>query len=263
MVSKVLICPVGIYLERVWKSIVRSGADKIYLISDTKPEYRIIKEVRSRLEERIKNLNSKVIKKEADFSSLEDIYRVFVGIIERERAENPYVRIQIDLSSTTKMAWHVASNLAASYGLTLTYVPGVKKLAAETIKKRYETQKDDPGGDVQELTPALFTYKEEPLSKDEVRVLYKIENKYYESVNRLIEELADDEGKEFTKAYEKRFLRVVHDLEEKKLVSGMERGRVKVVRLTGVGRGVVKGLREADKCLKEEGLKSLIESLYV
>ena len=265
LANKVLVAPVGIYQQRVWKSIVRSGADKIYLISDSKPEYSITKTIADTLEKEITTkLMAEVLQKEADFSKLEDIYRVFIGIIERERAENPDVKMILDVTSTTKEATIIASNLASPYKITISYVPGKGKISKEIVEKRYQLEKDDLGGEIQEILPALSMPEGSALSKEEAKVLYKIAKKHYESFNELIEELSEEEGiHSVSDAYKKRLLRTAQDLEGKRLIKSEERGRVKLVELTEEGKGIVKGLIEANEELKKERLKPLLELLYV
>lgn len=246
MASKVLIVPAGLYEKRVWKTIVRSGADKIYLIYDSKPEYKITKEIADKLARQIKGtLMAKVISKKADFSNIEDIYRVFVYLIEKERLENPFIDITLDTTSTTKEAWHVASNLANAYGCSISYVPGISKISEGAVKKRYELEKDDPGGKHKLLLPTLSIPAVSPLTEDEIRVLNKVVSKSYGSVSELIEDLAKENGaSSIDDAYRKRIMRVVRGLEEKRLIMTEERGRTKTMWLTVEGKGIAKGLAD-------------------
>lgn len=263
MANRVLIIPVGYYRERVWKSIVRSGADKIYLIIDQKPEYKVTKEVAFEIEKRIKkaNLIARVLKKQADLSSRPDVYRILIGIIERERAENPDVKLIVDLTSTTKIVLLGASNLAGAYGVTLTYVPGTKKLSEDFIRKLYETQKDDIGGEIQEIEPVFSIREGNPLVKDEISVLYKLDLKTYQSIIELIKELAAEEGiKTLKDAYEKNMLRTIRGLERKGLINSREWGRAKQIELSEIGKGAVKGLKEADHSLRKSHLMPLIHA---
>jgi hypothetical protein len=251
----VLVIPVGIYQERVWKSIIRSGAQKIYLMTDQKPEYSVTENVAKVLRTRIsKMLMADVVEMKADFSDIESIYRVLIYAIEKERSEDPFVEILLDTTSTTKEAWHAASNLADAYGYTVSYVPGVQKISKETVEKRYEMEKDDPGGEVDSFLPTLSMPTGNPLSDSEMSVLCKIRGKTYNSVSDLIAELAKQEGlNQVDDAYEKRFLRVVRCLEDKRLLIGAKgNGRTKSVQLTKEGRGVAEGLIEA-KVFSEVG----------
>lgn len=248
MTKKVLVIPVGIYQERAWKSIVRSGAQRIYLITDSKPEYSVTKNVAQLLGTRIdETLMADVVRMEADFSDIEDIYRVLIHTIEKERSEDPFVEILLDTTSSTKEAWHVASNLADAYGYVVSYVPGVQKISEEIVQKRYEMEKDDPGGEVVIFLPTLSMPTGNPLSDSEVSVLCRIRGKTYNSVSELIEELAKQEGLDrVDDSYEKRFLRVVRSLEEKRLLVGLKgNGRTKSVQLTKEGKGIAKGLIDA------------------
>jgi hypothetical protein len=257
MTRKVLVIPVGIYQERVWKSLVRSGAQRIYLIWDSKPEYCVTKDVARDLETRIKGtLMADVIKIEADFSDIEDIYRVFTYVIEKERSEDPFVQVLLDTTSTTKEAWHVASNLADAYGYAIAYVPGMQKISEKVVRKRYELEKDDPGGEVEIFLPTLSMPTGNPLSESEISVLCKVGEKMYNSVSDLIVELAKHEGlSQVDDAYEKRFLRVVRGLEERRLLIGAKaNGRTKSIQLTKEGRGIAKGLIDAKVCSSEKSV---------
>jgi len=263
LARKTLIAPVGIYQERVWKSIIRSGADKVYLITDSKQEYEVTTKVASELAVRSKELlmvNPVIVS--ADLSDIKDIYRAFIYIIEKERFENPSVDIILDTTAATKKAWHAASNIASAYGYTVSYVPGKKKISRSLVEERYKAEKDDPGGDVEVLLPALCIPTGNALSKDEIKVLCKLANKSYNSVTELIEELEKEEQLDKPKnAYEKKILRIVRGLEDKKVITGEEIGRTKRIRLTNEGEGIARGLIELDKELKKKGL-SLIASLY-
>jgi len=253
--KRVLIIPVGIYQERVWKSIVRSGAQRIHLIWDSKPEYSITEKVAKELRKRVsETLMAGVIESNADFSDVEDIYRVLICSIERERSEDPFVEIALDTTSTTKEAWHVISNLADAYGYAISYVPGIQKMSEETVRKRYGLEKDDSGGEVEIFLPTLSMPTGNPLSDSEASVLCKIGGRTYNSVTDLIEELAKEAGLDkVIDAYEKKFLRVVRDLEEKRLLIGAKaNGRTKSIQLTREGRGIAKGLSEAKICLEEK-----------
>ena len=251
MTRRVLLIPVGVYQERVWKSIVRSGAQRIYLLWDSKPEYSVTEDVADGLEKRVKDtLMAEVIKNKADFSDVEDIYRIFTYVIEIERGEDPFVEILLDTTSTTKEAWHVASNLADAYGYPIVYVPGMLKISEKIVRRRYELEKDDPGGEVQVFLPTLSMPTGNPLNESESMVLCKIGEKTYDSVSGLIQELAKNEGMtQVDDAYEKRFLRVVRDLEEKRLLIGAKaNGRTKSIQLTKEGRGIARGLTDSKIC---------------
>lgn len=264
LARKTLIAPVGIYQERVWKSIIRSGADKVYLITDSKEEYEITKKVADELASRTKKLlmaDPTIVS--ADLSDIKDIYRTFIYIVEKERVRDPSVEIILDTTAATKKAWHVASNIASAYGCLVSYVPGKKKMSKALIEERYEVEKDDPGGEVEVLLPALSIPTGNPLSDEEIKVLWKLKNKTYGSVIELIEELAKEEQLDkLNDAYEKRILRIVRDLETKRLLIGeKETTRTKRVRLTREGEGIAQGLIEANEALKREGMP-LIKSLY-
>jgi hypothetical protein len=260
--NKILIIPVGLYIERVWKSIVRSGADKIYLITDSKPEYEVTEEAASEIEKRIQkaNLIAKVTKKKADLSSRQEVYKILIAIIERERAENPYIRTIIDLTSTTKVLMLAASNLAGAYGIMLTYTPGTKKLSKTFIRELYQVHREDLGGEVQEIEPVFSIPEGNPLTKDEIRILHKLDQGAYPSIIQLIRELADQEGIEkVVDAYEKNMLRTIRELERKGLTKSRELGRTKQIELSDVGKGVVMGLNEAEQALEKDHLQPLLQ----
>jgi hypothetical protein len=252
MVQKVVIAPVGIYEERVWKSILRSGAQKVYLIYDKKPEYEITRRVAKDLAERVvKTLMIEAIELGADFADLEDIYRVLIFAIEKERRENPFVEIVLDTTASTKKGWHAAANIANAYGYVISYVPGRKKVSKNIVEKRYQLEKDDLGDEVEILQPALSIPSRSPLSEDEIAVLCKLKSKMYSSITQLIDDIVKERGTLKDNSVEKRFLRVVRDLEEKKLlISEKGNGRTKSIQLTREGRGVATGLSEIGKTLR-------------
>jgi len=251
--SKILIAPVGLYEQRLWKAIVRSGAERIYLITESKSEYKITKTIAENLEKRIKtDLVAEVERKEADFSKFEDIYRVFVGIIEKEKAVDRNARIILDVTSTTKEAALVATNLASLYNLTISYVPGRKKVSAEFVERRYQYEKDDPGSEYTELFLALSGIRWSGFNNDELKVLYKVANERFESVNDLIGKLSEEGINSKDEAYKKRILRAVHALEEKGLILGEEIGRAKMIELTDVGKGIIEGIKEASEDLEKK-----------
>lgn len=262
MARKVLIAPVGIYKQRVWKSIVRSGADKVYLISDSKPDYEITADVAHELEEQTRtNLTGiSIVRREADFADIRDIYRAFVAAIERERAENPYVEITLDATSTTKEAYFAACNLAISYDLEISYVPGAKKTSEKIVRQRFEMEKGDPGGQIRKMLPTLWIPKGNPLREDHMRVLCKIVDNSYNSINDLVENLGKDEGVVPSDAYKKRFLRSILDLEQMRLVRSKEIGRVKLIAPTDEGKGIARGIKEAARDLERNGIKPVITS---
>ncbi len=261
MDRKALIAPVGTYEQRLWRAISKSGADSIYLITESKPEYEITKTIASNLETRIKeNLFCKIERKDANFSSFQDIYRVFVGIIETERQIDPSVRITLDVTSTTKESALVAANLAGLYNLTISYVPGgAKKDSKEIIEQRYRLLKDDPGSDYKEVSlgrPGVWC----KFSEEEQQLLYKIgEKKVFNSVSDLISsqlEVADLKNAE--SGDKKRLQRIVDDLEEKGIISCEEYGKNKSLKPTEAGEGIYLGLKEANEMLKAKGKQALV-----
>lgn len=262
---KVLIAPVGTYEQRLWRAIGKAGADCVYLITESKSEYEITKTIAKNLEKQIKKAFpfESVETKEADFAAFDDIYRVFVGIIETERAIDPNVRVILDVTSTTKESTLVATNLASLYNLTISYVPGgVKKDSKELIEQRYHQLKDDMGSEYKEISLGLPGIGWSKFSAEEMKLLYEIsqEKNNIDSVSTLIgKHLGVADLKTVDSADKKRVQRAVYSLEEKGLISGEEAGRAKTLELTEAGNGVILGIKEADAELRKRGKAGLIE----
>jgi len=254
----VLIAPVGLYKARLWKAIVRSGANKIYLIKERKSEYdkitsEIAKEFKKQIEEGL--LRECDMDESADFTDLEDIYRVFTKIMEKERRKNPEASFMIDITSTTKEGALVAGSIAALWGARVVYVPSAIKTKAtlDELRSIYEEQTKDKGLDFSEVRIPQVPFKKAVLSDFEKKVLGKIlelcrrqeEGKSVQIkqiMNELFPHYSSEEEKE---AFVKRCYRCIDVLAGKGLVQIEGAGRRKRVTLTLAGRGIARGLEES------------------
>lgn len=260
-----MIVPVGLYQERVWRSITRSGANRIYMLLDSKPEYIAEDMVYRELEGRIKQMglpDINVIKKQADLTSFEDIYRVYTEIIVKERTLDSTVKLVLDVTSCPREVTLVVPSLATTYGTEVTFVPGKEKVTKPAVDDQYRHQKDDSGGDYKEFTPG-----QTELSVDEIAIMSKyyqqaISGRRYNSVNDVIKEIGEARGKRILPdAEKKRYLRVVRELESRRLLTSSSVGRTKTIDLTEIGRGLIRGITEADAELKREGSKQIISGM--
>ena len=265
MSDKVAIVPIGLYKERVLKAIARSGANRVYMLLDDKPEFEVEKEVFSELEERLKGLglrDMEIIKKTANLTQDRDIYRVYVGLIKKERREDPNVKFVLDVTACPKEVTLIVQSLANAYGATVAHVPGKEKITKKIIDERYKIEKEDPGGDYTEVH-----YGFTDVTQDEIMVLQKCYDKrvsglVYGSVNDMISEIAKDQRvKQPSDAYRKKYLRIVRNLAERQLLTSVASGRTKSVDLTDIGLGVIEGIRDASPQLGKGGKDPLVKEL--
>jgi len=243
----VLIAPVGLYTKRLWRAIVESKANKIYLVRELKPGYttitsKIANEFKGQIEKFL--LRKCNIDEAADFTNLEDIYRVFTKIIEKEKHENPEASFMIDITSTTKEGALVAGNIAALWGARVVYVPSKIKTEAtpDEIRKIYEEQSKDEGLPLSEVAIPRAPFKKSVLSDDEKKLLKTIHQQgEHVKVKQIISRLCNKKDVASVKKYH-RYLDV---LASKGLAQIEREGREKRVTLTLAGKGIARGLMES------------------
>jgi len=232
------------------------------MVLDNKPEYTAEELVYKELTGRIRQLGLNdldVIKKQADLTSFEDIYRVYTEIIEKERTLDSTVSLVLDVTSCPREVSLLVPGLANTYRAKVTLVPGKEKITKSAVDEQYRRQKDDSGADYKVLPPS-----QTELSADEIAILSKyyqqaISGRRYNSVNDVIKEIGENRGNSsLTDAEKKRYLRVVRELESRELLTSSNVGRSKTIDLTEIGRGLIRGITGADAELKREGKKQLI-----
>jgi len=249
----VFIAPVTTYEGRVWKSLVRSGADKIYLIKEKRESF---KEAADEITKSLKQNATKYlmisgnnidISREVDLSKPEETYEAFTEIIEREKSREG--KILIDVTSATMEASVTALSLAKLYGnVEVWYTPPSESISKEAIKKRVEilkAEKTDLGGE----PIRMDKFPSGKLISDEIRALLKInEHGSYNSIVEFANELGVGTGKKDTKDARQRYwTRLINELEEKGLVEIGISGRASSIKLTNIGLGVSKGILKSSK----------------
>lgn len=256
MVNTVLIAPVGIYETRVWKSILRSGAEKIYLIKGKGPYAKATTRLSSSLKSKLvkylmlqeNQINDEEI---VDFTNFREIYRTFSKIIELERHENKGVNVIIDISSTTKEATLVCSLLSFLYDINISFVPPAKKASESVIQKRLERDQEDSDEGKEYMIIKMRSGK--GLSSDEIRALEKAySHRGYESMVDFIKDMAKEDQKNgFDSKYKRHWIRILHALEDKGLIRIYEMGITKSFNLTDAGEGILEGVQKARKKMKK------------
>jgi len=254
--TSVLILPVGLYHRRVWKSLIRSGAQKIFLLTGKGPYKDATTDFAKRIEADIraylmpKNPKTAVKIKEVDFSNPKEIYRTYARIIQSERKEDKDTRIIIDVSSTPMEGALASTLLGELYTADISYVPPKLKRTDEIVARR-----------IKELTEEQEDEGEEPivvevgrwqgLEPDEVQALRKIYDnggRAYGSMTEFIRSIAEDEKPKRDPAdlaYKRAWIRVIHRLQEKGLVRILDtEGPAKPFRITEAGEGVLEGIRD-------------------
>jgi sulfite reductase beta subunit-like hemoprotein len=249
----ILLAPVGLYEERLWRAIVESEADKIYLIKERKSAYnRVTSEIAETFKERIEKYLYRECDSDesADFTDLEDIYRVFTKIIEKERRINDKASFKIDITSTTKECALVAGSIATLWGARITYVPSKSKIEVtyDELKRDYAKLAKDEGMHIIEIEIPRASSKRSILTEFEKNILKLI---YLQGIGNIrVKQIIDicmqtfhseRKGKE---AFAKKCHRYIDILAEKGLIRIEGGGRRKIATLTQTGRGIAKGLVE-------------------
>src|SRR5215831_7840109 len=187
----VLIVPLGFDVERVAKSIFRSGASRTYLIFSARKSYE------SYANEKLPVLDSlsKFIKieefDEADFTNISDIYRSLTKALYVAKDENPGSRILFDITSTTKECVLAIFAIAQFENLQVTYMPksfqnDIEK--SEGLDKRVPDKSSDYGEE--RIIFNLPKAKGGPLSDEETIMLYRIfDHQGYDSMKSLIDDI--------------------------------------------------------------------------
>lgn len=255
MVTKVLIAPVGINKTRLQKSILRSGAQRLYLIKGKGEYSEITQEVcdslKNALIEYLMFPKDQILEEEpVDFHDFKDIYRVFAKIIEKEKYRDKDSEITIDISSTTKEATIVSSLLGSLYDVSLSYVPPQEKASPETLRKRLAKEGSDSGGEY----ILIKIRQSKGLSKDERLALKRVyEHKGYESMTAFIGDIAKEKQKDVGQKHKRYWIRLLHKLEDKGLIRVYEGfGLTKSFNLTPAGEGILQGIIEFEREVSRE-----------
>ncbi|MDG6904490.1 MAG: hypothetical protein JRN20_01750 [Nitrososphaerota archaeon] len=244
---KVLLMPVGFYQERLWKSILKSAANRIYFIIDSKePFAKFERSVLSELKKRIIHSrlpDTEIYEVSGDMTNTEEIYKVYIGILGKESKLNLGAEFILDLTASSKQLTLIVSELWRAYGGFISIVPGQSKLKESVMKERLTNERDDPGASYIELRP-VFTKP----SDEETYVLSKYfererTGKPYASVMEAIQDLLDKKkGEDILGKVKKKYLRIVREMVSKGLLTSNTIGRSKSVGLTELGRGIIEGI---------------------
>lgn len=261
MTNKVLILPVGLYRKRVWKSLVRSGAQKVYLLSGKGAYEDQTNKFAQELESDVRGYlmprepKASVLQRSVDFEKQKEVYRAYAKIIQMERKKDSNAHIIIDITSTTMEATIASTRLAQIYGAELSYVPPKLKRTEEIVKKRIEELSDEQKDEGEEPI-SVELGKWGGLEAVEVEALRNIcagGQRTYESITEFIHSVTSgNEPKRKASAAQKRhWIRVIHRLEEKGLIRILDKaGAVKPFAPTEAGEGVMAGIADY---MKETG----------
>jgi hypothetical protein len=250
--EKILIAPVGMYKERLRKSILNSGAQRVYLIKESKGELKeITEDIATILCEELEGYTIQEFHfEEADFSSLQDIYHIFTKIIEKEKSND----ITIDVTSTTKESVLVASWLRQLYNVSISFVPSSLKRSPELLTKRIDElkkgkDKPDKGGEYIRFRNSGKEKDKSGFTSEDIYLLKKLHGKkMYKSMSDLASEIVVEKKikKKDQPALKKYWIRLINKLEDLSLIH-VESGRRKArpLWLTEAGTGIIQGIEEA------------------
>jgi len=253
--KKVLIAPVGAYKKRVWRAIVESGAKQVYLIKERKNGWkqvteRYVSEFSRKVREDL--FSECDCSESADFTDCEDICRVFVKIIEKERViQNNMVSFLIDITSTTKEGALIAGTVAQLYGANIVYVPGKtkKEKTLSEIEQEFLSEAEDEGEPMREIKLPRPVRKAKPISILETKILERVLKGEGSEIRirDIIKTLSKEKSPTVKdpESFSKKCHRYTQILCDRGLVEINGVGRSKRLVLTELGRGVAKGIQES------------------
>lgn len=236
--KRILIIPVGLYVNRVEKSIVKLKPDSITLVVTTEPS-------KNERWKEVTKENCKVIMEDIDvFYEKEDIKvgeitvdeysKSLVGLwreIHRIREKIPKSKIWIDVTSAPK-AFTIAAALVTTFfkDVILRYVPSKK---GKNPDKYPDYLQSDPGNTPQEW----YLPRTSQLDDLEKRILVSLDKKG-EKVKGS-EDLLDELNLDHSKSGRIKLGRLLSKIEKKGLIT-QERlsGREKIVELTEAGKAL-------------------------
>jgi hypothetical protein len=246
-----MIAPVGVYQQRVWKSIIRSGAQQIHLLTAKVGPYKDITSSFARTLEadarRYLMLRAPraVERHEVDFSDVRDIYRTYAKIIEDERKQDEKTEIVLDVTSTPMEGVFASTLLAQLYDATLSYVPPKAKLSEKVVEKRIaELAAEQTDEGEEPLTVEVGKWR--GLDSNEFRALkhiYQTNSKGYGSIAEFTKSIAkEDQKSPSDAAFKRNWNRVVHALAEKELIQMVRNTNgSSSFSLTAAGEGIFQG----------------------
>jgi hypothetical protein len=250
----VLIAPIGYYQNRLAKSILRSAADKVYLIKAEGPE--LLKKYTADVADEFKKRYGKMLtindEESADFQNAMKVYKVFAKIIETEKLVDLNSEFIIDSTSTT-MPGHIAASLIAQlYDLKISYVYPQEKLSRlnslrmDDFLRETEVERLDPGGEYLQ-----YKLKTAPFGEEETMILERMSQKEYDSIRSLVSAIGREAQRVSPGATKKYWGRIVHELQDLGLVE-LSGERRKSPRLTGRGQKLVEGIMKAREKAKKK-----------
>lgn len=232
-----LIIPVGLYLNRVEKSIVKLKPDKLTLIVTKEPRKNEQWEevTRKNCEKIIDDIDVFYEEEEVKVGEItvENYRKSLVGLwreILKIRGETPESRIWIDVTSAPK-AFTIAAALVTTFfnKVILRYIPSKK---GKNPDKYPEYLKSDPGNAPQEW----HLPRTSQLDEKEKKILVALSKR--RGMIQGSEELLDILNFEHTKSDRIRLGRLLSGLEKRRLITQKKFGREKIIELTEAGKAL-------------------------
>jgi len=240
----VLIAPVGYYENRLWASIFRSGAEKVYLVKSEGPLKKITDYLADSLRSKLGPCAQVIDLETADFSNLSSVYKTFVKIVARELSTTENTKVIIDITSTTKEAAIAATLISQLFDVTISYVPRKEKLkwiasyrSPEAFLEEKKVDREDQGAGYLQ-----YRIKASPLGDDEITALKTVHMKDFDSMNDLINYIGEVKKSPTDSAFQKYWSRVIHRLRDRGLLETVGETKAKQVRLTEIGSGLIEGI---------------------
>jgi hypothetical protein len=250
------LAPVGYYESRLAKSILKSAADKVYLIRAEAPK--VLKEYTAKVVDEFKEKFGKMLiidgEESADFLDAMEVYKVYSKIIEAEKLIDPNTEFIIDVTSTTKEGTIAATLIAQLYNIKISYTFPQKKLSwlnspnmdMEKFKTETEIERLDPGGKYLQ-----YNLKALPLGEEEIMILEKMAQKEYDSIRSLVNAIGKEAQRATPGATKKYWGRIVRELQDIGLVE-LSGERYKRPTLSERGRKLVEGIKEGREVVKKK-----------
>ena len=258
----VLVAPVGWYRKRLERSILKSQADKVYLVGESRPglEQNITSHIAGQLREKFSAVDIDS-DETANFHNFADVYKVFTKIVQLEKLLDNSSEILLDITSATKEGAIAASLTSQVFDVHISYVPpSDKKLRSKSkdVEEMLESMRDE----VEDQGGGYLRYKVRPVSTDEdsliaMKSIYRHQG---ETMGGIIERIQREVGtrgvsKEGSYKYWNRVLRA---LSEQELVEVRQEDGVRVS-LSETGGPFMSGMIDAEDELRKR--KPLTRSL--
>lgn len=252
--KKIVVAPVGWYEGRLWKSILKSGADKLYLIKGVGEGESRIKEitdhVANELKKRLSLYGKGILEiddtKFADFRDLEKTYETYISIIEWERQKDKNCEIIIDVTSTTKEGAIAALLLSRYYDLKISYVSSKDKY--NWIDSKEKNLKDVLNDLKHQISDSGNEYIQHaslssPLHEDWILALKEVFENPELSMGAIIKKVLKVTGNRKTNAASYRYwTRVFDRLKTERLVDMTKIGRSTYLALPGLTKALISGI---------------------